>query len=92
MSALVLAEDGENEEAQEVAVCHHSSTLRLCEMGLLLKDVEGQFVATHLGELILRKETLTRDLKRTQSEIEEEYKNQKPAMRALLRFGGIAKK
>lgn len=91
LTALVGAEDNDISEAQEVVACHRTSAMKLVQAGMLQQLSETEFEPTELGELVLRRELLTRDLKRTNLAIEEAYKAQKPAMRALMRFTGMHK-
>jgi hypothetical protein len=90
LTALVEAEDQELSEAQEFAACHRACALKLVRAGMLAHTAETQFQPTELGKLVLKRELLTRELKRTNLAIDEAYKNQKPAMRSLLQISGLA--
>ena len=86
MSALIEAPEGDSDEAQTVVASHYTSALKLCELRLLEQDPVGHFIPTSFGRLLLKREQLTRELDRVNVQIEEEHKNHKPAMAALLRF------
>ncbi|WP_045861710.1 hypothetical protein [Teredinibacter purpureus] len=86
MSALIEAPEGDNDEAQTVVASHYPSAMKLCELRLLEQDPVGHFIPTSFGRLLLKREQLARELDRVNMQIEEEHKNHKPAMAALLRF------
>lgn len=76
------------DDAQEVALCHHSSTQKLITMAFVVQGKSGLYKATRLGELTLKRILVVKELKTLDREIAEETKQRKPAMRAILRFVG----
>ena len=86
MAALVEAPEGDESEAQTVVAAHYTTAQKLNKLGLLDQNSDGVFSPTEYGSLILKREQLSREIDRVNKRIEEEYKNQKPAMTALLRF------
>ncbi|MFA0809439.1 hypothetical protein [Microbulbifer epialgicus] len=92
LTALVHAEESDIVESQEIIACYRDSALKLVHIGMLRQICEARFEPTELGELSLKRELLTRELKRTNEAIAEAFKSEKPSMRALMRFSGIYNK
>jgi len=88
----LLPEDDNSErsedDTQEVVLNHYSSAKKLEQIDLIELLPSGRYHLTKLGNLVLRQKLLTRELKLVESDIKEELRKRKPAMRQLMKLVG----